>query len=80
MQGLPGTGAPGNGDPLPAGQMIAVSNQFRRRGNAVAMVQKPAQIAGCLAQTGQAAGAERTLIFRIGTPLSGGPWHGFELV
>jgi hypothetical protein len=42
--------------------------------------QKPAQIAGCPPQSGQAADAERTLIFRIGTPMSESPLHGFELV
>jgi hypothetical protein len=77
LLGFPGARAPGNGDPLPPRQMMAVSNQLRRRGDAVAMVQKPAQIAGCLAQGRQAAGAERTLIFGIGTPMSGGPLHGF---
>ena len=30
--GFPGTGAPGDGDSLPPGQMMAVSHQFRRRG------------------------------------------------
>jgi hypothetical protein len=78
--GFPGTRAPGDGDALPPSQMVAVSHQFRRRGDAVVAVQQPAQVAARLAQGVEATGAERTLIFRIGTPVSGGPLHGFEFV
>jgi hypothetical protein len=78
--GFPGTGAPGDGDSLPPGQMMAVSHQFRRRGDAVAAVQQPAQVAAGVAQGVERTGAKRTFIFRIGAPVSGGPLHGFEFV
>jgi hypothetical protein len=55
---FPGTGAPADCNSLPPGQMVAVSHQFRRRGDAVTMVQQPAQVAAGLAQGMERAGAE----------------------
>jgi len=55
---FPRTGAPGDRNSLPPSQMVAISNQFRRRGDAVTMVQQPAQVAGCLAQRVETAGAK----------------------
>jgi hypothetical protein len=75
-----GTGAPGDGNALPAGQVMAISRQFCRAADAVTMVQQPAQITGGLAQGGQATGAEQTLIFRVGAPMPVEFWHGFQFL
>jgi hypothetical protein len=75
-----GTGAPGDGDSLPAGQVMAIPHQFCGAADAITMVQQPAQITGRLAQSGQATGAEQSLIFRVRAPMPVDFSHGFELL
>jgi hypothetical protein len=60
--------------------MMAISHQFCGAADAVTVVQQPAQITGCLAQVGQATGAEQTLILRVRAPMPVEFWHGFELL
>jgi len=74
-----GTGAPGDGGSLSADQVITIPHQFCGAADAITVVQQPAQITGCLAQSGHATGTERTLIFRVRAPMPVEFSHGFEL-
>jgi hypothetical protein len=73
-----GTGAPGDGDALSAGQVMAIPHQFCSAADAITVVQQPAQITACLAQGGHATGAEQTLIFRVCAPVPVEFSHGSE--